>query len=45
MRLSIRTPLTCETRHGLCAHCYGRDLGRGYLVNRGEAVGAIAAQI
>ncbi|NLA51613.1 MAG: DNA-directed RNA polymerase subunit beta' [Alcaligenaceae bacterium] len=42
--IKIRTPLTCETRHGLCAHCYGRDLGRGYLVNRGEAVGVIAAQ-
>jgi DNA-directed RNA polymerase subunit beta' len=40
----VRTPLTCETRHGLCAHCYGRDLGRGYLVNVGEAVGVIAAQ-
>ncbi len=42
--VKIRTPLTCETRHGLCAHCYGRDLGRGALVNRGEAVGVIAAQ-
>ena len=42
--VKIRTPLTCETRHGLCAHCYGRDLGRGVLVNRGEAVGVIAAQ-
>ncbi|MFC3337043.1 DNA-directed RNA polymerase subunit beta' [Paracandidimonas soli] len=42
--VKIRTPLTCETRHGLCAHCYGRDLGRGSLVNRGEAVGVIAAQ-
>ena len=31
----VRTPLTCETRHGLCAHCYGRDLGRGSLVNVG----------
>jgi DNA-directed RNA polymerase subunit beta' len=40
----VRTPLTCETRHGLCAHCYGRDLGRGTLVNVGEAVGVIAAQ-
>ncbi|MFW8567307.1 DNA-directed RNA polymerase subunit beta' [Orrella sp. 11846] len=40
----VRTPLTCETRHGLCAHCYGRDLGRGYMVNVGEAVGVIAAQ-
>ncbi|MDK7179025.1 hypothetical protein QP445_16530, partial [Micrococcus luteus] len=42
--VKIRTPLTCETRHGLCAQCYGRDLGRGTLVNRGEAVGVIAAQ-
>ena len=42
--VKIRTPLTCETRYGLCAHCYGRDLGRGSLVNRGEAVGVIAAQ-
>ncbi len=42
--VKIRTPLTCETRHGLCAHCYGRDLGRGSLVNKGEAVGVIAAQ-
>lgn len=42
--VKIRTPLTCETRHGLCAHCYGRDLGRGNMVNTGEAVGVIAAQ-
>ncbi len=40
----VRTPLTCETRYGLCARCYGRDLGRGVLVNSGEAVGVIAAQ-
>jgi DNA-directed RNA polymerase subunit beta' len=40
----VRTPLTCETRYGLCAQCYGRDLGRGTLVNAGEAVGVIAAQ-
>jgi DNA-directed RNA polymerase subunit beta' len=40
----VRTPLTCETRYGLCAHCYGRDLGRGSLVNSGEAIGVIAAQ-
>jgi DNA-directed RNA polymerase subunit beta' len=40
----VRTPLTCETRYGLCAKCYGRDLGRGALVNVGEAVGVIAAQ-
>ncbi len=40
----VRTALTCETRFGLCAKCYGRDLGRGGLVNLGEAVGVIAAQ-
>ena len=40
----VRTPLNCETRYGLCAKCYGRDLGRGMLVNVGEAVGVIAAQ-
>jgi DNA-directed RNA polymerase subunit beta' len=40
----VRTPLTCDTRYGLCAKCYGRDLGRGNLVNAGEAVGVIAAQ-
>jgi DNA-directed RNA polymerase subunit beta' len=42
--VKVRTPLTCETRYGLCVKCYGRDLGRGYLVNVGEAVGVIAAQ-
>jgi DNA-directed RNA polymerase subunit beta' len=42
--VKVRTPLTCETRYGLCAKCYGRDLARGYLVNIGEAVGIIAAQ-
>jgi DNA-directed RNA polymerase subunit beta' len=40
----VRTPLTCDTRFGLCAKCYGRDLGRGTSVNVGEAVGVIAAQ-
>jgi len=40
----VRTPLTCDTRWGLCCKCYGRDLGRGSLVNVGEAVGVIAAQ-
>ena len=40
----VRTPLSCETRYGLCAKCYGRYLGRGSLVNAGEAVGVIAAQ-
>ncbi len=42
--VKVRSPLTCETRFGLCAKCYGRDLGRGQLVNVGEAVGVIAAQ-
>ncbi|MCL2873218.1 MAG: DNA-directed RNA polymerase subunit beta' [Betaproteobacteria bacterium] len=42
--VKVRAPLTCETRYGLCAKCYGRDLGRGHLVNVGEAVGVIAAQ-
>jgi len=40
----VRTPLTCDTRWGLCRKCYGRDLGRGSLVNTGEAIGVIAAQ-
>jgi len=40
----VRTPLSCETRYGLCAKCYGRDLARGTLVNSGEAIGVIAAQ-
>ncbi|MGQ9371854.1 DNA-directed RNA polymerase subunit beta' [Azospirillum sp. ST 5-10] len=40
----IRSVLTCETRDGVCAKCYGRDLARGTLVNTGEAVGVIAAQ-
>ena len=42
--VKVRTVLACETRYGLCAKCYGRDLGRGGLVNVGEAVGVIAAQ-
>jgi DNA-directed RNA polymerase subunit beta' len=42
--VKVRTALTCETRFGLCAKCYGRDLGRGGEVNIGEAVGVIAAQ-
>jgi DNA-directed RNA polymerase subunit beta' len=42
--VKVRTPLTCETRFGLCSKCYGRDLGRGHLVSSGEAVGVIAAQ-
>jgi DNA-directed RNA polymerase subunit beta' len=42
--VKVRTALTCETRFGICGKCYGRDLGRGGLVNIGEAVGVIAAQ-
>ncbi|HEX7383889.1 MAG TPA: DNA-directed RNA polymerase subunit beta', partial [Burkholderiaceae bacterium] len=42
--VKVRTALTCNIRFGLCAKCYGRDLGRGGLVNAGEAVGVIAAQ-
>ena len=40
----VRSPITCQTRYGVCAECYGRDLARGHLVNVGEAVGVIAAQ-
>lgn len=43
-RIFVRSTITCETRHGVCASCYGRDLARGHLVNIGEAVGVIAAQ-
>jgi len=42
--VKVRTPLTCDTRWGVCAKCYGRDLGRGSIVNVGEAIGVIAAQ-
>ncbi|TWO65497.1 DNA-directed RNA polymerase subunit beta' [Caenimonas sedimenti] len=42
--VKVRTALNCATRFGLCASCYGRDLGRGGMVNVGEAVGVIAAQ-
>jgi DNA-directed RNA polymerase subunit beta' len=43
-RVSIRSVLTCQSRQGVCVQCYGRDLGRGHLVNLGEAIGIIAAQ-
>lgn len=43
-RIRVRSAITCETRYGICARCYGRDLGRGHIVNIGEAVGVIAAQ-
>ncbi|WP_130536570.1 DNA-directed RNA polymerase subunit beta' [Thiomicrorhabdus indica] len=40
----VRSPMTCDTRFGICKKCYGRDLARGHLVNMGEAVGVMAAQ-
>jgi DNA-directed RNA polymerase subunit beta' len=40
----VRSAITCESRYGVCAACYGRDLGRGHQINVGEAVGVIAAQ-
>jgi DNA-directed RNA polymerase subunit beta' len=40
----VRSAITCETRYGVCAGCYGRDLARGQSVNHGEAVGVVAAQ-
>ncbi|MBT8344872.1 MAG: DNA-directed RNA polymerase subunit beta' [Desulfofustis sp.] len=43
-RVTIRSVLTCRSRRGVCAKCYGRDLGRGHMVNIGEAIGVIAAQ-
>jgi len=42
--VTVRSAITCETRYGICAACYGRDLARGHSVNVGEAVGVIAAQ-
>ncbi|MEM7196053.1 MAG: DNA-directed RNA polymerase subunit beta' [Pseudomonadota bacterium] len=42
--VEVRSAVTCETRYGVCAKCYGRDLGRGHVINKGEAVGVIAAQ-
>ena len=43
-RINVRSPITCESKYGICAKCYGRDLGRGQIVNLGEAVGVVAAQ-
>ena len=43
-RVMIRSVLSCRSRRGVCAACYGRDLGRGHMVNIGEAIGVIAAQ-
>jgi len=40
----VRSPIACEARYGICSNCYGRDLARGHLVSKGEAVGVIAAQ-
>lgn len=42
--VKVRSTITCETKFGICQHCYGRDLARGHLVNLGEAVGVMAAQ-
>ncbi|MBJ89096.1 MAG: DNA-directed RNA polymerase subunit beta' [Woeseia sp.] len=42
--VTVRSPITCEIRYGVCAQCYGRDLARGHRINIGEAVGVIAAQ-
>ena len=42
--VTVRSAVTCDTRYGICSACYGRDLARGHIVNRGEAVGVIAAQ-
>ncbi|HEU4484310.1 MAG TPA: DNA-directed RNA polymerase subunit beta' [Povalibacter sp.] len=43
-QVKVRSPITCQTRYGVCAQCYGRDLARGHRINMGEAVGVIAAQ-
>jgi DNA-directed RNA polymerase subunit beta' len=43
-QIKVRSPITCQTRYGVCSHCYGRDLARGRPISIGEAVGVIAAQ-
>ncbi|MBV8323485.1 MAG: DNA-directed RNA polymerase subunit beta', partial [Hyphomicrobiales bacterium] len=43
-QIKVRSPITCETRYGVCSNCYGRDLARGRPISIGEAVGVIAAQ-
>src|SRR5210317_2550867 len=43
-RVLIRSVLSCRSKRGVCAKCYGRDLGRGHMVNIGEVIGVIAAQ-
>ena len=40
----VRSPITCETSFGICSKCYGRDLAKGRMVSKGEAVGVVAAQ-
>ncbi|BDY03185.1 DNA-directed RNA polymerase subunit beta' [Ferrimonas sp. YFM] len=42
--VEVRSVITCETDFGVCAHCYGRDLARGHIVGKGEAIGVVAAQ-
>lgn len=43
-RVTVRSAITCDTLHGICSMCYGRDLARGHIVNVGEAIGVVAAQ-
>ncbi|ETN96931.1 DNA-directed RNA polymerase subunit beta' [Zhouia amylolytica] len=43
-KVEVRSPLTCEAKHGICSKCYGRNLATGKMVQRGEAVGVVAAQ-
>ncbi|WP_115717133.1 DNA-directed RNA polymerase subunit beta' [Gallaecimonas mangrovi] len=43
-QVKVRSVITCDTDFGVCAHCYGRDLARGHIINSGEAIGVIAAQ-
>ena len=42
--IEVRSPLTCEAKHGICAKCYGRNLATGDMVEKGESVGVVAAQ-
>jgi len=43
-QMMVRSIITCQTDFGICAHCYGRDLARGHMINQGEAIGVVAAQ-
>ena len=43
-QIKVRSIITCSTDFGICAHCYGRDLARGHMINQGEAIGVVAAQ-